>query len=88
MKPNFMDRTAKIIEEIRNRSRINVVDTEVIEAMLKDALNEECRMLDSYYWAEYNNKYCNEISSVRNGAYEAGYDEGYADGHSESHSAV
>ena len=38
MAPNFMDRTAKIIEEVRNRSRINVVDTEVIEAMLKDEI--------------------------------------------------
>ena len=41
---------AKIIEEIRNRSRINVVDTEVIEAMLKDALNE-------YYDAGHSDGY-------------------------------
>ena len=85
---DFMDSTAKIIKEVRNRACIEDVDVEVIEAMLKDAFNEYCQMLDGYYWEEYHNKYCNEISSVRNGAYEAGYDEGYADGHSESHSAV
>ena len=44
---DFMD---KMIEEIHNRSRINVVDTEVIEAMLKDALNE-------YYDAGHSDGY-------------------------------
>ena len=43
-------KTAKIIEEMRNRSRINVVDTEVIEAILKDALNE-------YYDAGHSDGY-------------------------------
>ena len=65
MKPDFMDSTAKIIEEIRNRSRINVVDTEVIEAMLKDALNE-------YYNEAYT--YGHTIG------YDKGYDDGYDDG--------
>ena len=82
--PNFMDRTAKIMEEIRTRACIDDVDAEVIEKILQDELNEYCRMLDSYYWEEYHNKYCDEVHSIRNGAYEAGYDEGY----SESHSAV
>ena len=86
--PNFMSGAAKIMAEIRNRAHINDVDAEVIEKILQDELNERCRMLDSYYWEEYHNKYCNEISSVRNGAYEAGYDEGYADGHAKNHSAV
>ena len=86
--PDFMGRIAKIIAEVRTIACIDDVDAEAIKKILQDELNEECRMLDSYYWAEYNNKYCNEISSVRNGAYDAGYDEGYADGHSESHSAV
>ena len=42
--------TAKIIEEIHNSARINDVDTEVIEAMLKDALNE-------YYDAGHSDGY-------------------------------
>ena len=70
---DFMDRTAKIIEEMRNRSRINDVDTEVIEAMLKDALNEYCDALNEYYEEEYHNA----LSSARNSAYDAGFDDGY-----------
>ena len=88
--PNFTRRIAKIMAEIRTRGCINDVDAEAIEKILQDELIEECRMLDSYYWEEHYNNYCNEISSVRTGAYKAGYDEGYAlgytDGHSESHS--
>ena len=41
---------AKIIEEVRARARINNVDTEVIEAMLTDALNE-------YYDAGHSDGY-------------------------------
>ena len=48
--PKFMGRAANIIEELRNRSRINDVDAEVIEAMLKDALNE-------YYDAGHSDGY-------------------------------
>ena len=85
---DFMDRTAKIIEEMRNRSRINVVDTEVIEAMLKDAFNEYCDALNEYYVEEYHNA----LSSARNSAYDAGfedgYDVGYDNGYSDGHSAV
>ena len=86
--PNFMGSIAKIIEEVRNSACIDDVDVEAIKKILQDELTEECSMLDSYYWEEHYNNYCNEISSVRTGAYDAGYDEGYADGHSESHSAV
>lgn len=90
--PNFTRRITKIMVAIRTRACIDDVDAEAIEKILQDELIEECRMLDSYYWEEHYNNYCNEISSVRTSAYEAGYDEGYADGHSggysESHSAV
>ena len=74
---DFMDRTAKIIEEMRNRSRINVVDTEVIEAMLKDAFNEYCDALNGYYEEEYYIA----ISSARSKAYDDGHSDGYADGY-------
>ena len=92
MKSDFLVKTAKIIAEVHTRTFIDKIDAEAIEKILQDELIEECRMLDSYYWEEHYNNYCNEISSVRTSAYEAGYDEGYADGHSggysESHSAV
>ena len=86
--PNFTVSIAKIIAEIRTVACINDVDAEAIEKIVQDELNEECRMLDNYYWVEYHNKYCNEISSVRTGAYEAGYGEGYDDGYAKSHYAV
>ena len=86
--PDFMGRIAKIIAEVRNRACIDDVDAEAIEKILQDELTEECRMLDSYYWEEHHNKYCNEISSVRNGAYEAGYDEGYEVGYDAGQYAV
>ena len=80
--PDFTRRIANIIAEMRTVACIADVDAEAIEKILQDELNEECSMLDSYYWEEHYNNYCNEISSVRTGAYDAGYDEGYADGHS------
>ena len=79
--PDFTRRIAKIIEEISTIACIDV-DAEAIKKILQDELTEECSMLDSYYWEEHYNSYCNEIASVRTGAYDAGYDEGYADGHS------
>ena len=74
---DFMDRTAKIIEEMRNRSRINVVDTEVIEAMLKDAFNEYCDALNEYYEEEFYIA----LSSARSKAYDDGHSDGYEDGY-------
>ena len=86
--PSFKDMTARIIAELRTITSIADDDAEVIEAILQGELEEECRMLDSYYWEEHYNNYCNEISSVRTGAYEAGYGEGYDDGYAKSHYAV
>ena len=80
--PDSTRRIANIIAAMRTVACINDVDAEAIEKIVQDELNEECRMLDSYYWEEHYNSYCNEIASVRTGAYAAGYDEGYADGHS------
>ena len=81
-------KTAKIITEIRNKTFIDDVDAEVIEAILKDALNEYYDALNEYYVEEYHNA----ISSARNSAYDAGFDDGYDvgydNGRSDGHSAV
>ena len=76
MKPYFMDITAKIITEIRTRTCIDKIDTEVLEEILQDSLNEYCTLLNEYYAEEYYIA----ISSARSKAYD--------DGYSESHSAV
>ena len=82
MKANFMERAAKIIAEIRNRSSIDDVDAEVIEKILQNALNEYYDELDGYYEEEYYIA----ISSARSRAYDDGYADGYDEGYSESHS--
>ena len=83
--PNFMDRIAKTIADIRNRTCIDDDDAEVIEDILKNELKEYYRMLDGYYEEEYYNA----ISSARNSSYdegyEDGYDVGYDNGYSDSH---
>lgn len=78
--PNFMDKTEKIMAEIRTRTFIEDVDAEVI----KDALNEYYRMLNEYYVEEYYNA----LNTARNRAYDDGYDVGYDVGYDEGNSAV
>ena len=39
MKPDYMDRTAKIIAEVRTRTCIDKTDTEVLEDILQYELN-------------------------------------------------
>ena len=88
MKPDFMVRTAKIIEEIRASTCIDDVDVEVIEKILQDGLNKYYDELDGYYEEEYYNA----LSRARNSAYDDGfndgYDVGFDNGSSESHAAV
>ena len=79
--PDSTRRIANIIAAMRTVACIADVDAEAIEKILQEELDGYCQMLDGYYWVEYHNKYCNEISSVRTGAYEAGYDDGYAKSH-------
>ena len=62
MKPDFMDRIEKIIAEVRTRTCIYKVDTEVIEDILQAKLVE-------YYNEAYT--YGHIIG------YDVGYDEGY-----------
>ena len=93
MKPNFMDKIANIITEIRNRSRINDVDTEVIEAMLKDALIEYHNEVFTYgHNIGYDNGYdagheagksilVGDVESAYDEGYSLGYDDGYEEGY-------
>ena len=74
--PNF----TRLIAEVSALTGIDEIHAEALEELL----NEECRMLNCYYWEEY----FNELESARFTAYNAGYDAGYSAGHSESHSAV
>ena len=76
MKPDFMDRTAKIIEEVRTRTCIDKLDTEVledIEAILQLELNEYYKEVFTY---------------ARNIGYDEGHSDGYDDGHSDGYEAV
>ena len=79
MKPDFMDRTAKIIAEIRNRTCIDD-DVEVLEAILQDALREYYDELQKYYDAGYDTAYDEGHSD----GYGDGYGEGYDEGRSEA----
>ena len=81
MKPDFMDRTAKIIAEIRTRTCIDDVDAEVLEELLKDELIEYHNEVFTY---AHNIGYDDGYEE----GYGLGYDEGYAAGHPKSHSAV
>ena len=53
--PKFERKIEKILAEIRTRTYIDEVAAEVIKAVIQDALDEECRMLNCYYWEEYYN---------------------------------
>ena len=75
MKPDFMYRIAKIIEEVHNRTYIDKIDTEVLEYILQDALIEYHN--EAYTYAR-NSGYDDGF----NDGYDVGYDNGYADGHS------
>ena len=76
--PQFRDRAAKIMVDVRNRTCIDDDDAEVLADILQAELEEFYLMLDEYYDEEY----CVAVSSARNKAYDAGYDDGYSDGHS------
>ena len=80
MTPNFMDKTAKIIAEVRGRTCIDDLDAKILEEILQDALNKYCRELDGYYDAGH--------AAGFDEGYTLGYDDGHSVGHSEGHSAV
>ena len=68
MPPNFMQGAAKIMAEIRNKTCIDDVDTEVIEAIVKDAIHQ-------YYDDGHQNGY--------DDGYEHGCDDGYESGYAD-----
>ena len=88
MKPDFMGRIAKIVEEVSARACVDKIDTEVIEAILQASLNEYCTMVDEYYEEEYYIA----ITSAQHRAYDEGHSDGYSlgydDGYLDGHSAV
>ena len=88
MKHDVMDRTAKIIEEVLNRTYIDKIDTEIIVDILQGELKEYYAELEEYF----NEEYHNAIARARNSAYDSGFDDGYDvgydNGQSDSHSAV
>ena len=84
MKPYFMDITAKIIAEVRARTCIDKIDTEVLEEILQDELNEYYYELDEYY---INDVY-NEVSRARRTSYDDGYDTGYDAGYTAGKSSL
>ena len=55
--PDFTGSITKLVKEIQTQICIDDADVEILEGLLKDALNEQCRMLDGYYWEEYYNDY-------------------------------
>ena len=84
MKPYFMDITAKIIAEVRNRTCIDTIDTEVLEEILQYELNEYYYELDEYYI----NDFYNEVSRAHRTGYDEGHYEGYIAGKSSSEGDV
>ena len=62
MKPDFMVRIAKIIEEVHNSIYIDKIDTEVLEYILQDAL------------IEYHNE---AYTYAHNIGYDEGFNDGY-----------
>ena len=68
MESDFLVKTAKIIEEVRARTCIDKIDTEVLEEILQDALSEYCDALHECYDYGYEDGTA------------MGYRDGYADG--------
>ena len=66
--PNFKSRAVNIVEEIRTRTCINEIDTEVIKKLLQDALEEE-----------YYNNYHDGYYEGHDAGYALGYDSAYND---------
>ena len=74
--PKFERKIEKILAKIRTRTYIDEMAAEVIKAVIQDELDEECRMLNCYYWEEYYN----ELYSARSSAYDEGYTAGQSAG--------
>ena len=66
--PDFMGSIEKIIEEVRNRTCLDAVDTEVFVSFLQASLEE---------------KYNIAISSAYDAGHSDGYDDGYENGYAD-----
>ena len=75
MKPDFMVRIAKIIEEVHNSTYIDKIDTEVLEDILQKELIE-------YHNEAYTYAHNIGYDEGFNDGYDVGYDNGRSDGHS------
>ena len=75
--PDFMGRTAKIMEEVLNRTSIDKIDTAIIEDILQAELKEYYNELKESFEEEHHKA----ITRARDSAYDAGYDDGYDDGY-------
>ena len=85
MKPDFMDRTAKIIAEVRTRTCIDKIDTEVLEEILQEELNKYYDELNEYYDDVYaegrSDGYALGYADGRSDGYTLGYEDGYDERH-------
>ena len=91
MNTNFMDKTAKIIAEIRSRTCIDD-DVEVIKEILQDELKEYYDALHECYADGYDDGYAacksileGDVDNAYDEGYELGYYEGLSDGRSEGY---
>ena len=80
MKLDFMDRTAKIIAEIRARTCMDYVDTDVLKEILQDELIKYHNEVFTYgHTIGYDSGYIDGKSSLEE-AVDNAYDKGYAVG--------
>ena len=88
-----MVRIAKIIEEVHNRTYIDKIDTEVLEAILQEELIEYHNEAYTYghttgYDDGYTDGYESSLGEAVERAYYEGYDEGDYEGYDEGSSGV
>ena len=70
MPPNFMGRAANIMEEVRTRTSVDKIATEVIVAILQASLKE-------YYYDDYELGYSEGHSDGYSLGYALGCEDGY-----------
>ena len=91
MKPDFIDSIAKIIADVRDRTCIEDVDTDVLEEILKDEFIKYHNEILTYgHSIGYDDGYTASKSILEgdvDSAYREGYASGYEDGYSAGHSA-
>ena len=74
MKSDFMERTAKIIAEVRNRTCLDAIDTEVFVEFLQASLENAISSARSKAYDDGHSD-----------GYDDGYESGYADCNAKNH---